>query len=541
MQVLQGLFGGTGMLTGNLYNNAVVAPGDAPGVLRLNGNYYQASGAALQIGIGGRGINQYDLLSVGGVAVLNGELQITPIRGFKLKLNQPVTFLTAGGGIIGRFTSIEDGFSRDNILVPTVVYHSNSVALEAEQGSFLEFAENTGLTSNQRAVAGALDSAAGDRRAGSLFNFLDYESFDRLPKDLEKILPEELTSIFTTSIAYAQQQSLNLQRRTDDIRSGSSGFSAANLAINGDNPFYSGGFDVTTGVAGPSGDDGKEMKETKKVTPAENRWGAFVSGTGEWVNVSGTENARGYDLASGGFTLGVDYKVTSNFAVGLAAGYTGTTANLNDHGRVWVNGGKLGLYSTAFSGGWYADVAAFGGYNGYDTRRSALEGDARGSTHGGEIDALFGTGYDFKKGNLTFGPTGSFNYTYAGYNQFDEHGSLAPLNIHAGDAASLRTAFGVKVSYAWKVGGMIIKPELRAAWQHEFGDATYALTSSFADGAGNPFTTSGPKFGRDSALIGAGFAVQFNDRCSAYLYYDGDIGRTNYQSESVTGGFRVTF
>ena len=31
---------------------------------------------------------------------------------------------------------------------------------------------------------------------------------------------------------------------------------------------------------------------------------------------------------------------------------------------------------------------------------------------------------------------------------------------------------------------MIIKPEIRAAWQHEYGDAAYALDSSFANGAG---------------------------------------------------------
>ncbi len=92
------------------------------------------------------------------------------------------------------------------------------------------------------------------------------------------------------------------------------------------------------------------MKETKAVAPAENRWGAFLSGTGEWVNVGDTDNARGYDLTSGGFTLGIDYKVTSNFAIGLMAGYTGTSADLVDRGRVYVNGGKIGIYATTFAG-----------------------------------------------------------------------------------------------------------------------------------------------------------------------------------------------
>ncbi|MEI9895288.1 MAG: autotransporter domain-containing protein [Chthoniobacter sp.] len=98
-----------------------------------------------------------------------------------------------------------------------------------------------------------------------------------------------------------------------------------------------------------------------------------------------------------------------------------------------------------------------------DTRRSALQGEARGDTDGGELNALFGTGYDFKKGNLTFGPTASFNYTYLGTNAFTEHGSLAPLDIHGGKGESLRTALGFKASYDWKIGGLLIKPEIRAA------------------------------------------------------------------------------
>ncbi|MEP6672020.1 MAG: autotransporter domain-containing protein [Chthoniobacter sp.] len=404
-----------------------------------------------------------------------------------------------------------------------------------------KFANVENLTPNQHAVARALDRAANDHRASAVFGFLDYQETGDLPRAFDRIAPEELTSMFAMSTAYAQVQSLNLQRRTDDIRSNASGFSAANLAINGQGPSYSGGLGITTGVAGPTGNSGKESKEVKEVAPRETRWGTFLSGTGEWVNVSGTDNARGYNLSSGGFTLGVDYKVCPNFAIGLAAGYTGTTADLTDHGRIFTNGGKLGLYATTFIGGWYADVAAFGGYNSYDTRRSALEGDARGNTHGGEVDGLFGTGYDFKKGGLTFGPTASFNYTYAGTNAFTEHGSLVPLSIHGGKAESLRTALGFKASYEWKVGGMVIKPELRAAWQHEFGDAAYALDASFANGAGGPFTVNGPELGRDSALLGAGFAIQCTPRCSTYFYYDGEIGRTNYLSTSVTGGLRLTF
>jgi outer membrane autotransporter protein len=86
-----------------------------------------------------------------------------------------------------------------------------------------------------------------------------------------------------------------------------------------------------------------------------------------------------------------------------------------------------------------------------------------------------------------------------------------------------------------------VKPEFRAAWQHEFGDRDYSLVSRFASGAGSSFTVNGPAIGRDSLLVGAGVAVLLNDRISTYAYYDGELGRTNYVSHNVSAGVRVTF
>ncbi len=533
-----GTLSGNGGINGNLLNSGLVSPGNSPGRIHVSGDYTQSPLGTLKIEIAGRKPGQFDVLAVDGKANLGGTLELSPLNGFKLHRGDKFTFLTAGEGVNGVFSAVIDNFT-NTILDPALVYRGHSVSLEVP--TFGSFAGTYGLTQNETSVADGLDSINYDTRAAKLLNYLDNRNLSKLPGDFDKIAPDEITSIFTLGISLAQVQSDNIQRRDDDIRNGSSGFSASGLSVNGSGPGYSGNFGITTGVAGPRGDEGKEVKESKEPTPEEKRWGAFLSGSGEWVSVGNTDNARGYDLTSGGFTLGVDYKVCPNFAIGLAAGYTGTSIDLTDNGRVWVNGGKIGLYATTFAGGWYADAAAFGGYNSYDFRRSALEGEARGDTDGGELNVLVGTGYDFKAGGLTFGPTASFNYTYVGTSDFTEHGSLAPLNIHGGKGESLRTAFGFKASYDWKVGSVFVKPEVRAAWQHEYGDAVYDLTSSFANGAGDSFTVGSPETGRDSALLGAGFAVQFNDRCSTYVYYDGELGRKNYQSSAVTGGFRLAF
>ena len=146
-----------------------------------------------------------------------------------------------------------------------------------------------------------------------------------------------------------------------------------------------------------------------------------------------------------------------------------------------------------------------------------------------------------KSARCNIGPTATFNYTLVGIDGYTEHGSLAPLNIASRNAESVRSAFGFKASYDWKLGGVVIKPELRAAWQHEYGDSSYALDASFANGAGNSFLVNGPEIGRDSLLLGAGFAVQCSERCATYLYYDGELGRERFDRHSVSGGVRIAF
>jgi hypothetical protein len=46
----------------------------------------------------------------------------------------------------------------------------------------------------------------------------------------------------------------------------------------------------------------------------------------------------------------------------------------------------------------------------------------------------------------------------------------------------------------------LVRPELRAAWQHEYGDVAYPIISQFASDAGGLFTAHGPAIGGNSAL-----------------------------------------
>ena len=133
------------------------------------------------------------------------------------------------------------------------------------------------------------------------------------------------------------------------------------------------------------------------------------------------------------------------------------------------------------------------------------------------------------------------HYTNTHLDGFTERGPFAPLRVQAQDSESLRSTLGIRASFEKKIGRRSIRPEVRVAWQHEYGDVNHSLTSSFATLGGTPFTVTGPVTGRDSLLLGAGFTVQWNDRFATYAYYDGELARTNYRSNSVSVGFRYQF
>ena len=524
-----GFLGGHGTINGNVVNSGIVGQFKSPGTLTITGNYTQNPGGTLRIQIAGMGTGQHDLLAVNGHAALAGTLQLIPLQGFNLHPGDQITFLTANNGVSGTFSNVSTG----TILQGEVTSLPNAVVLKATQGSFAT-TPGVAITPNNFAVAKALDSAAGDPRAAALFAFLNSEPLANLPHDLTLIAPTQISSMNATSVSLGNVQASNVGQRLANVRGGSTGFSAAGFTINGSTPGFSGG------LSGPTGTEGKAGPSVLAPVP-ENRWGVFLTGLGEFTNVDSTSNAAGYDVDTGGFTLGVDYRLTPNFAIGLFGGYAHTNVNLVGGGNIDVNGGKIGLYTTVFRDGFYLDAAVSGGPSGYDTRRTALQGNASGTTDGSDLNVLVAAGYDWKCGNLSIGPTASFQFSYVGLDGFTETGSLAPLKFPDQNTESERTAFGAKASYDWKIGHITAIPLISAAWQHEYGATAYSIVANFANGAGNSFTVNGPEIGRDSLLIGAGVSVLWSDRISTYVYYDGEFGRTNYQSNNISGGIRVTF
>jgi autotransporter-associated beta strand protein len=508
--------------------------------INVGGNYTQGAGGELDLRIGGTAAGAFDQVAVTGTASLAGRLSVNAVNGYVPKVGDSIPIITSGGARTGTFGQVTGNLLNNPMVKLNVDYFSNKVVLDFVQGSFstlpsafvptpivapngviigveetpIKFIQ---LTPNEKAVAFALDHVSKNGRSAKLLNFLDSLPITSLPGAFDLIAAPEYGAIYEISRATAKMDATSVENRLDEVHAST----------------------IPTSVAGPAGPvDDKGSKEV--LPPPQDRLSVFVNGSGEFVTVGDSFNAAGYNFDSGAATLGIDYRFNEHFVAGVLVNYTGTSGDLSEGGRINANSFHGGVYASVFGGGAYVNAFVGGADSNYDITRAGLGSSVHGDTDGADFNALIATGYDFHAGGATFGPVGSFQYTYTGVDSFNESGSLDPLHINSGHGDSFLTNVGLRATYDWHIGSMVLVPEVRATWQHEYGDVFDEISATML--LGSPaFTVTSSPLGRDSLVLNAGFTLQITPLLSAYAFYNGELARTNYQANDVLVGIRYSF
>ncbi len=97
---------GNGTLKAQVENvSGTSASGRSPGKITVDGNYTQGKDASLLIEVAGIDENQYDQLSINGLANLNGTIDVSAIEGYQFTGNENFNFIQANE-IKGNFSQI---------------------------------------------------------------------------------------------------------------------------------------------------------------------------------------------------------------------------------------------------------------------------------------------------------------------------------------------------------------------------------------------------------------------------------------------------
>ena len=283
---------------------------------------------------------------------------------------------------------------------------------------------------------------------------------------------------------------------------------------------------------------------------------AYTTGT-----VDSTFQETGYDFGNWAFSLGADYRVMDNLAIGTAFSYQKNSADFNR------SGGSTD--TDVYTGTIYASyhpiehlhlngTASYGGSD-YDTKRNInysispvavtnrpqdIVNTRATSNTGGEHYAFSArAGYDFSFDALTIEPYARFNYYSLKVDAYQEQGGDGwALRVGDQNVRSLITSLGTQLSYSLSYPWGIVVPQVYGEWLHQFKDSARVISASFVgDPAAQQFGTLGSGPTRNFGNVGFRLLGSFAHGLSGYVGYDALVGYDNVNSNRVMLGGRWEF
>ncbi len=386
----------------------------------------------------------------------------------------------------------------------------------------------TALQQNYVGTFNKLYAVLTDPNTGELNEQLSKQALNQLSPGLYTALP---TILFNS----ANVQNTQIQQRLWAVRAGRSDDQGmATVADGGKSATMSG------------------KKVVAPVAESEKKWVTFADGNGMWSQAQSVNNLPGYNTYAGGVQVGASYELFKGLNVGPYVGYQGTKVNFNGSNgggsTATDNSVRYGLFGEFVKGGWFTDGIIGGAYNSVDVNHginisgngNTFNSMAKGNVAGGEFDSMLGTGYEFKAGKLTFGPTTSLQYTYLQLGGTTETGA-GPLNqtIGSQNASSLLYTLGGQAHYDMNITQSVkLQPFGSFAWQHEFLQNGYNLSSSILGQSYNYQTTNA---GRNQFIAGFGGNLIFNKSLSAYAICNLVNSDAKIFSQAISAGVNLKF
>jgi len=501
-----GIASGSGLVRGDMDVRGVLAPGNSPGRLEVQGSVTQGATGTLALDIDGttpgNGAGHYDTLvltGAGSVYTAGGTLapQLRGITGDATNAYTPeigATFevVTAEGGVTGAFTALTQpsaGLAAGSRF--EVFYLPNAVRLAVAAESYGELMAGVG-SSNAAAVGYAVDATRGTTFAGGTTD--------------ADLLGQGLLGQGAT------QLSRTLQQAAGEI--------------------HADGMDVVVQAGRASR---ASILQHMEGEPAGRIWGAAWT---ESAKVNGDSHARGYDADVDSYLIGMDGELAPGIVLGGAFGYARSRALTEFVGISAADSFQGLLYGSGTRGATYVTGIVSASVDRYETDRQVdlSTGAARltsrpdGMSWGGELEI----GHRFDLGAARFVPSLGIAYDGIDRDRFVERGdAYAALTF---DKESRNAVIG-------RVGGRLsvpvgaFMPYVSAAVTHEFADLSTQLSPELN---GTRFTIVAPEPGRTALRLGAGATAALGQAVSLRVGYR-FVGLNDAEGHVVNGALSIAF
>ena len=349
---------------------------------------------------------------------------------------------------------------------------------------------------------------------------------------------------------FYQSQIRNFENRLEALRNGQHGLSVGvGAAVPGQQPPSNaapgqssnaspdaprgGGASADSGPA----DSGIELPD---------RLGIFVNGMVNLGDRNGTARANGFGFSTDGLSLGVDYRFSDAFVLGIGGGYASDSDTIGTDGTA----SNAEAYNVTLYGTYdptdqiYIDGILTYGSLAYDSRRfTGTAGDfALGHRNGNQLYGAVTGGYELHDGSLSMAPYARLEVSSSQLDRFTETGGgIAGLIFNQQTLDTTTGILGFRADYAWSLEDAILSPHVRFEYEHEFAGAN-RTSILFADQpSGTAFGLQPDPVVRNYFTLGVGANYLMENGLSVFVDYEALLGFTNEASHTITFGVSKRF
>ena len=533
---------GTGLIAGNttVHAGGTVAPGTVGAPLTIHGNFTQGAGSTYAVEVNSK---DSDKIVVDGTAQISNATKLNlNLDPGTLTVGKHYEILSAKGGLSGQYALVQPTTTTQNIVF-TEHYNSNNlqVVVNSNLSQYVQ-------SSNLVAVASAIDrtsgSATGDYAnaltqlttlgPGQLSGALHQMSGDIYPSlgTIERqttTVQMQLLSNRLAGLAWTRTASPSVAQRTNGIRlvSSQSSSSSPNDESTGGN----------SAIQSPLYSNGSSVSQA---------WTTWAQGYGLGGSFSGDGNAGGLNYRLGGTLFGVERWIGENTMIGVLGGYAGTSVgNRQESSNANINAYQVGLYELHRQENLYlSNIDAYSN-NSYDVSRPLIIGNiqqtASASSTGNQWAHYTEGGMNIEFDELRLQPFLGLQYIYLDQRGYHESGAGGlDLVTSTQIINSLRSNVGARLYHETTWGGILVVPSIAARYQHEWGNGTELVTSSFSGAPTAQFAVSGNHTGRDFGLFTLGANAYITSSFSLFGSVDTQVA-SGYSAVIGSGGVQYTW
>ena len=514
----------------------VISPGgDDIGTLTINGDYAQGGYGSVLFQIGR---TSTDLLQINGAADIAGNLLVQSDR--RLRFGNRFTVLQASS-VTGNF---DRTLGSGTLLFGRTEADADSIDLVIDARRLSGYFGSGTLWGS---LATALDTARASGAYNSLagvFDRIDYIPVESLSFALPTIAPTNAFQTVPLAVGYEQDVTRGLAARATELRSGVRGMSQRSMLT---------GLRIAQAGVGSGEEGASGLSGGGSPLDLGDRVGVFVSGQGN-VSSIGDEAYEGdrynpaslTSMSSAEMTVGADYRVNDNFAIGIATSVSRYMARDLEDGITPLDHTGYGtmLYATAWQGGWHVDGYVGVARHDYEVSRQvgAYFGDSADAAPGA-VQTLGGisAGWAFEPtSGLTVGPTIGLRYSQLRLDAYGEAGGgdLA-LEVDGRTLTSAAVEAAFEVSYQPSATSPFAAYG-RVGFVSELGDGSDLVQAHFLAAPDVAFSLE-RSLSPNWVSSSMGMSYQFSNGAAAHIEATSDAGRGELSNTSMRAGLSWQF